>query len=201
MKTIVLWLLWNELKCTKSAHRDYRHRGTRTIYDSCRFDIGRFVWSRLIYEKCLHLSDKFAYRSAHNNLFLTLRVIHKLKRGTTMCSWVHSGILFLLFFFLFFSIWEVKFFAWSPPLQWRHFFSTFTLPRQRPKYNDKFQNGKYVSPHEMITNMAAFFWKYIFKAVVTCFHPPEWHFPLSDSHKTFHHSYMKFLLDRMSMKV
>ena len=26
-------------KCTKSAHRD---RGTGTIYDSCRFDIGRF---------------------------------------------------------------------------------------------------------------------------------------------------------------
>ena len=40
---------------------------------------GAFVWSRLIYERCLHLSDKFAYRSAHNNLFLKLRVIHKLK--------------------------------------------------------------------------------------------------------------------------
>ena len=26
---------------------------------------GAFVWSRLIYERCLHLSDKFAYRSAH----------------------------------------------------------------------------------------------------------------------------------------
>ena len=41
---------------------------------------GTFVWSRMIYEKCLHLSDKFAYRSAYNNLFRTLRVIHKLKR-------------------------------------------------------------------------------------------------------------------------
>ena len=29
--------------------------------------------------------------------------------------------------------------------------------------------------------------------VVTCFHPPNWHFPLSGSHKTFHFSYMKFL--------
>ena len=28
---------------------------------------------------------------------------------------------------------------------------------------------------------------------VTCFHPPNWHFPLSGSHKTFHFSYMKFL--------
>ena len=26
-----------------------------------------------------HLSDTFAYRSAYNNLFVTLRVIHKLK--------------------------------------------------------------------------------------------------------------------------
>ena len=63
------------VKCTKSAHR-----GTGTIYDS--YDVlisGAFVWSRLIFERCLHLSDKFAYRSAHSNLFLTLRVIHKLK--------------------------------------------------------------------------------------------------------------------------
>ena len=29
--------------------------------------------------------------------------------------------------------------------------------------------------------------------VVTCFHPPNWHFPLSASQKTFHFSYMKFL--------
>ena len=63
------------VKCTKSAHR-----GTGTIYDSCRFDIGHFrAEPRLIYERCLHLSDTFAYRSAHNNLFLTLRVIHKVK--------------------------------------------------------------------------------------------------------------------------
>ena len=29
--------------------------------------------------RCLHLSDTFAHRSAHNNLFLELHVIHKLK--------------------------------------------------------------------------------------------------------------------------
>ena len=29
--------------------------------------------------------------------------------------------------------------------------------------------------------------------VFTCFQPPNWHFPLSGSHKTFHFSYMKFL--------
>ena len=33
----------------------------------------------------------------------------------------------------------------------------------------------------------------LLETVVTCFHPPNWHFPLSGSHKTFHFSYMKFL--------
>ena len=51
----------------------------RSIYDSCRFDIGRFRAEPTNYERCLHPSDTFAYRSAHNNLFLTLRVIHKSK--------------------------------------------------------------------------------------------------------------------------
>ena len=51
----------------------------RSIYDSCRFDIGRFRAEPANYERCLHPSDTFAYRSAHNNLFLTLRVIHKLQ--------------------------------------------------------------------------------------------------------------------------
>ena len=68
---IVLWLL---SQCTKSAHR-----WTGTIYDSCRFDIGRFRAEPTYLRKVLYLSDTFAYRSAHNNLFLTLRVIHKLK--------------------------------------------------------------------------------------------------------------------------
>ena len=44
---------------------------------------GAFVQSRLIYERCIHLGDTFAYRSAHSNLFLTLLVIHKLK--TLIC--------------------------------------------------------------------------------------------------------------------
>ena len=34
------------------------------------------------YERCLHPSDTFAYRSARNNSFLTLRVNHELKRGS-----------------------------------------------------------------------------------------------------------------------
>ena len=39
--------------------------------------------------------------------------------------------------------------------------------------------------------------------VVTCFHPPNWHFPLSGSHKTFHFSYRKFffLLTFLFIKV
>ena len=51
----------------------------RSIFNTCRFDIGGFRgadWLR----KCPHLSDTFAYRSAQNNLFLTLRVIHTLKK-------------------------------------------------------------------------------------------------------------------------
>ena len=62
------------VKCTKSAHRGTQRSTTVVVLIS-----GAFVRSRLIYERCLHLSDTFAYRSAHNNLFLTLRVIHKLK--------------------------------------------------------------------------------------------------------------------------
>ena len=51
-----------------------------SIYDSCHFDIGHFCAELTNYERCLHPSDTFAYRSAHNNLFLTLRVIHGLKK-------------------------------------------------------------------------------------------------------------------------
>ena len=52
----------------------------RSIYDSCRFDIGRFRADPTNYERCPHPSDTLSYHSVHNNLFLTLRVIHKLKR-------------------------------------------------------------------------------------------------------------------------
>ena len=51
----------------------------RSIYDSCRFDIGRFRAEPTNSKRCLHPSDTFPYRSAHNSLFPTLRVIRKLK--------------------------------------------------------------------------------------------------------------------------
>ena len=51
----------------------------RWIYECCRFDIGRFRAKPTNYEMCLHPSDTFAYRSAHDNSFLTLRVIQQLK--------------------------------------------------------------------------------------------------------------------------
>jgi len=68
---IVLWLLWN----VQNQHIADRKRSTTVVV----LIAGAFVGSPLIYESCLHLSDTFACRSAHNNLFLTLRVIHKLK--------------------------------------------------------------------------------------------------------------------------
>ena len=61
------------VKCTKSAHR-----GTGTIYDSCRFDFGRFGVEPTYLRKLSYMSDTFAYRSAHNNNY---GVIHKLKRS------------------------------------------------------------------------------------------------------------------------
>ena len=61
------------------------NRGTGTVYDNCRFDIERFRAEPTNYEWCLHPSDTFAYRSAHNNLFLTLRVIHKFKTWKKRC--------------------------------------------------------------------------------------------------------------------
>ena len=42
----------------------------------------------MIYGRGLHLSDTFAYRSAHNNLFVLLRVIHKLKN-----EWMNEDLL------------------------------------------------------------------------------------------------------------
>ena len=56
----------------------------RSIYDSCRFDIGRLRSEPTNYERCLHPSDTFAYHSASNNLFLTLSVIHKLKNNKSI---------------------------------------------------------------------------------------------------------------------
>ena len=81
---LAIVLIWNiqslqgnrpvtPLKCTKSAHR-----GTGMIYDSCRFDIGRFrVEPTDLWKVSTSIGQICIYRSAHNNLFLTLRVIHK----------------------------------------------------------------------------------------------------------------------------
>ena len=69
--TVVPWLLWN----VQNPHIVERERSMTVVV----LISGAFVQSRLIYESCLHLSDTFAYRGAHNNLFLTLRVIHKVK--------------------------------------------------------------------------------------------------------------------------
>ena len=60
MKTIVLWLLWNVL----NKHIVERERSTTVVV----LISGAFVWSRLIYERSLHLSDTFAYRSAQCSL-------------------------------------------------------------------------------------------------------------------------------------
>ena len=57
----------------------------RSIYDSCRFDVGRFRTETNNYERCLYtrLVDTFARPSAHNNSFITLHVIHEIKiKGT-----------------------------------------------------------------------------------------------------------------------
>ena len=113
MKTIVLWLRWNVL----NKHIVERERSTTVVV----LISGAFVWNRLIYERCLHLSDKFAYRSAHNNLFLTLRVIHKLKKDITLIR---------LFYFL------IKFWALSlrssaiPQVLWPRLFSKQRVSKQ-----------------------------------------------------------------------
>ena len=52
----------------------------RSIYDNCCFDIGNFRAIRLITKGVyIRSSDTLAYRGVHNNSFLTLCVIHKLK--------------------------------------------------------------------------------------------------------------------------
>ena len=83
-----LHVLWN-----KKWAKALGNRGTGTIYDSCRFDIGRFRAEPTNYERWPHPSDTFAYRSAHNNLLLTLHVIHKLK----MAFYSHANISNLIF--------------------------------------------------------------------------------------------------------
>ena len=55
---IVLWLLWN----FQNQHIADRERFTTVVV----WLSGAFVGSPLIYKRCLHLSDTFAYRSANS---------------------------------------------------------------------------------------------------------------------------------------
>ena len=52
----------------------------RSIFKTCRFDIGGFRAEPTDYESVHTWVFIFAYRSAHKNLFLTLRVIYTLKK-------------------------------------------------------------------------------------------------------------------------
>ena len=68
-------------KALGTVHAQHFSIAERSIYDSCRFDIGRFRAEPTNYERCLHPrpSDTLAYCSADNNSFLRPRVIHELK--------------------------------------------------------------------------------------------------------------------------
>ena len=59
---------------------------------------GAFVWSRLIYERCLHLSDKFAYRSARlvPKATRNLQVIEQLPYAATLAHCTPRQVLFVL---------------------------------------------------------------------------------------------------------
>ena len=61
--------LWAQCTLSTSWSRKGNDRSTTVEPDSCRFDIGRFRAKPTNYERRLHRSDTFAYRSAHNNLF------------------------------------------------------------------------------------------------------------------------------------
>ena len=66
---IVLWLFWN----VKNQHIAERERPTTVVV----LISGALVWRRLIYERCVtHLHKAVST----DNLFLALRVIHKLTR-------------------------------------------------------------------------------------------------------------------------
>ena len=64
------------MKCTKSAHR-----GTGKIYDTYRFDIGRFRADPTDLRKVSTSEWHICISQCPNNLFHTLRVIHKLKNS------------------------------------------------------------------------------------------------------------------------
>ena len=67
MNTVVLWLLWK----VQNQHIAEQERSTTIVV----LISVAFVQGQLIYERCLHLSDTFAYHSAHN----MLPIIYKLK--------------------------------------------------------------------------------------------------------------------------
>ena len=78
-------LLHSKLKKIQALFKDL-HRNLRTFQGKMEFkDFSRTSPKiqglfKTVQTLCLHLSDTFAYRSAHNNLFLMLRGIHKFKK-------------------------------------------------------------------------------------------------------------------------
>ena len=82
---IVLWKVQNHnvRSSGHNARSALLDRGTGKIYlRQLLFWHRKFSWDPTNYERCLHPSDTFAYRSVHNNSFVTLRVIHELKGGS-----------------------------------------------------------------------------------------------------------------------
>ena len=70
---------WRQSSCDSCEMYKINTSRNATIYDSCRFDMGRFRAEPTDLPKVSTSEWTFAYRSAHNDLFLTLHVIHKLK--------------------------------------------------------------------------------------------------------------------------
>ena len=73
----------------------------RSIYNSSHFDIRRFRAEPTNYERCLHPSDTFAYRSAHNNLFLRLMHNPQVKKFVAIYRQLFFRFCFILFSFCF----------------------------------------------------------------------------------------------------
>ena len=75
----------SEMKKIQQLFKDL-HINLRTFHGKMEFkDFSRTFPKiqglfKTVQTLCLHLSDTLAYRSAHNNLFLMLRGIHKFKK-------------------------------------------------------------------------------------------------------------------------
>ena len=81
---IVLWKVQNHnvRSSGHNARSALLDRGTGTIdLRQLLFWHRKFSFDPTNYERCLHPNDTLAYRGVHNNSFLTLRVIHELKKG------------------------------------------------------------------------------------------------------------------------